>query len=164
MKKACIFILFLLFCAVPSFAQEVKVDSSLIGKSIFSIMPSEVRIHQPQSVANALASHVASNASRNMLVYRVRIFNDSRQSARNASENAENSFKNGHPNIPAYRTYSSPFFRVTVGDFRTKSEAMKLMAELSGEYSNMIIIKESTQYPLLNSSEIHSTNMDVERK
>jgi hypothetical protein len=164
MKKA-LGILLIALCATLSLrAQETVVDSTLLGKSIFNIMPSDVRVHQSQAITSLFSSYVAANASRNVIVYRVRVFNDNKQTARNESEAVENNIKNMFPNLTVYRSYQSPFFRVTVGDFRTKSEAMKLAEELKGTYKNCLVIKESAQYPLFNTAGSHDTDMEVKRK
>lgn len=164
MKKA-IFILSAIVISASSLsAQERIVDSTLLGKNIMSVMPSEVKVHQSQAISNALNSQTASNSSRNVQVYRVRIFNDNKQTARAESESVVSSFKAAHPGISVYRTYATPFFRVTVGDFRTKSEALKLQDEIRNEYSSMIIIKENVQFPLLNSPVTHELNKEIGRK
>lgn len=143
---------------------EIRVDSSLVGVDIFSIMPSEVTIHQSQDIARAMESHIQTNSSRLVQVWRVRIFNDNKQTARFESEAVEKNFKEAHPRVFVYRSYASPFFRVTVGDFRTKSEALRLQEEIKGEYPNTIVIKENVQFPMFNNPEVHETNMEIERK
>ena len=60
-------------------------------------------------------------------LFRIRIFNDNQQSARVSSEAAEKRFQAMCPGIPTYRTYSNPYFKVVAGDFRTKSEALKVL-------------------------------------
>lgn len=130
-------------------------DSTLVGKNIFSILPSkekgakaDITVHQSQNILKALNNQIASNSSRKMSGYRVRIFNDNKQTSRGASEAAMNRFKGMYPGIAAYRTYSNPFFKVTVGDFRTKSEAMQLLQQIKGSFPSAFIVKESSiNYP-----------------
>lgn len=131
-----------------------RMDSTLVGKSIFSLLPSgengnrgEVRVHQSQSILNALQKQIASNSSRNITGYRVRIFNDNKQTARGSSEAAVARFRSLYPGIPAYRTYTSPFFKVTVGDFRSKSEAMWLFQQLTATFPSAFIVKEVINFP-----------------
>lgn len=145
-------------------AQETVVDSTLLGKSIYNILPSDVSVHQSQAITRLFSSYIASNASRNVIVYRVRVFNDNKQTARSESEAVVSNIKNMFPDMTVYRSYQSPFFRVTAGDFRTKSEAMKFAEELKGTYPNCLVIKESAQYPLLNTAGTHDTDMELKRK
>ena len=139
--------------SVPAVAPAL--DSTLMGKNIFSILPSrdrggkaDVKVHQSQAIQKALTNQIASNSSRRVSGYRVRIFNDNKQNSRGASEAALNRFKGMFPGIAAYRTYTNPYFRVTVGDFRTKSEALELLQKIKGSFPSAFIVKESSiNYP-----------------
>jgi len=123
-----------------------SVDSTLVGKSIFNLLPN-VTVHQSQSIMTAMNRQIAANSSRKMSGYRVRIFNDNKQNSRGASEAAMGRFKGMFPGVAAYRTYSNPFFKVTVGDFRTKSEALKMLQQLKGSFPSAFIVKETINYP-----------------
>ncbi len=122
------------------------VDSTLIGKSIFNLLPN-VTVHQSEAILASMNRQISSNSSRRLSGYRVRIFNDNKQNARGASEAAMGRFKGMYPGIAAYRTYSNPFFKVTVGDFRTKSEAMRLLQQVKGSFPSAFIVKETINYP-----------------
>lgn len=126
-----------------------SVDSTLAGKNIFNVLPSEVNVRQSQQIANSMKSHVASNASRTMSGYRVRIFFDNKQTARTESEAALNKFRGLYPDVKAYRIYANPYFKVTVGDFRTKSEAMALLARIKGAFPSAFVVKENIEYPVV---------------
>lgn len=132
-----------------------SVDASLSGKNIFNI----VTVHQSQSIANAMSSKIERNKSRKMTGYRVRIFFDNKQSARNASEAAMNRFKAAYPGHGAYRSFASPYFKVTVGDFRTKSEAMQLMRQLKSDFPSAYVVRENINYPIVDRS--HSYIVDT---
>jgi hypothetical protein len=54
-----------------------------------------------------------------------------------------------HKDIPAYRTYTNPYFKVTVGDFRTKSEAMELLSRIRSEFPSAFVVKENIEYPVV---------------
>ena len=43
-------------------------------------------------------------------------------------------FINKYPGIPSYLTFSSPYYRICVGNFRTKLEALKLKDKIKREY------------------------------
>lgn len=132
------------------------VDTTLAGRNIFSIMPSygsnaEVDIRQSQLVEDSMNAHIASNDERTMSGYRVRIFFDNRQTARSESESTLKKFKSLFPDVMAYRLYANPYFKVTVGDFRTKSEAMALLARIKGEFPSAFVVKENIEYPVVDS-------------
>lgn len=135
------------------------VDTLLAGKDIFHIMPlksnggkADVEIYQPQDVASAVRKQVASNAKRAIQGYRVRIFFDNKQSARVESEEALKRFEATYHDIKAYRTYANPYFKVTVGDFRTKSEAMALLSRIKSAFPSAFVVKENISYPVVDKS------------
>ena len=137
-------------------------DTTLIGKDIFHAMPlkargdkADVEIYQSQEVANALRGQVASNSSRMINGFRVRIFFDNKQSARAESEAILKRFEALHRDIKAYRTYANPYFKVTVGDFRTKSEAMEVLSRIKVEFPSAFVVKDYIEYPIVDRTNVY---------
>lgn len=131
-------------------------DSTLSGKNIFSILPkkskgdkADVNVHQSQAVQNAMLKTIANNPSRTMNGYRVRIFFDNKQNSRGASEAAAGRFRGMYPGTAVYRTYTNPFFKVTVGDFRTRSEALQLLSAIKNEFPSSFVVREKINYPVV---------------
>jgi hypothetical protein len=124
-------------------------DSTLVGKNIFNVLPDNVNVRQSQQIANSMKSHVASNGARTISGYRVRIFFDNKQNARTESEAVLKRFNGLYPDVMAYRIYANPYFKVTVGDFRTKSEAMALLARIKGAFSSAFVVKENIEFPVV---------------
>ncbi len=138
------------------YAPVASVDTTLAGKNIFNVIDSyqteaEVVVNQSNLISGSMNSHILSNDDRTVSGYRVRIFFDNRQSARNESEETLKRFKSLYPDVMAYRIYANPYFKVTVGDFRTKSEAMALLARIKGAFPSAFVVKENIGYPLVDS-------------
>jgi len=138
------------------YRQAAAADSTLYGRDIFSLMPSrakgddaEVVINQSDEISAAMSSHVKANSNRAIKGYRVRIYFDNKQNSRNASMATYSAFCSNHHDIPAYRSYVNPYFKVTVGDFRTKSEAMQFLTTIKGEYPAAFVIKENIKSPVV---------------
>ena len=107
MKKILVtFFLVLLSGALLS-AQEFRrdtvktsqVDSSLVGRSILNILGKGFTVNQSQSMSAALDRYVANNGSKKLTGYRIRVFYESGQSARNRSEAIARSISNAYPGI-----------------------------------------------------------------
>lgn len=124
-------------------------DLALVGKNIFNVLPDNVNVRQSQQIANSMKSHVASNGARTISGYRVRIFFDNKQNARTESEAVLKRFNGLYPDVMAYRIYANPYFKVTVGDFRTKSEAMALLARIKGTFPSAFVVKENIEFPVV---------------
>lgn len=54
-----------------------------------------------------------------------------------------------YPEYPNYLTYTQPNYRIKVGDFRTRSEAQKLMNQLKPYFSSLFIFNERIHPPKL---------------
>lgn len=131
-----------------------RVDTALAGKDIFSLLPSrqrgdaaDVHVYQSSAIVSAMKKSRETNYTRPYTGYRVRIFFDNRQSARQDSEEMMEMFESMYPGVPAYRSYVNPYFKITVGDFRTKSEAMSFLQDIIGVFPKAFIVKEHIEYP-----------------
>ena len=125
-------------------------DAALEGKSIFSVLARDakgVSVSQDPGIVTAMTAHISYNRRKKMNGYRVRIFFDNKQNSRGASEAAMNRFRGAFPGYSAYRSFTSPHFKVTVGDFRTKSEALRLLNRVKGMFPSAFIVKEQINYP-----------------
>ena len=138
------------------YRQSAVLDTLLAGQDLFSSLPAvakgdpaDVRVHQSEGIASLMASHFAGNPLRAIQGYRVRIFFDNRQTARAESDAMLQRFSVLHYDIPAYRSYVNPYFKVTVGDFRTKSEAMRLLQQVKGDFPTAFIVRETIGYPVV---------------
>lgn len=131
------------------FTRLSSVDTTLAGKSIFSILPEGIRVYQSDAVREAVNGRVAANETENFQGYRIRIYFDNSQNARGASSSILYGFRVKHPEIPAYRTFDSPNFKVTVGDFRTRSEALSVLKSIQAEYPSAFIVREKFKYPAM---------------
>ena len=121
-------------------------DSSLVGKSIFDLLQG-VELRQNVSIRTAMAEHIRLNAGRKISGYRIRIYFDNRQNARSESERIEKEFKTLFPEMQVYRSYANPYFKVTVGDFRTRSEALSVLSGIKSIYPSAFLVKENISYP-----------------
>lgn len=141
------------------------VDTSLVGRNILDIMPkkdagaaSGVNVYQSEAVGQALEEHLLSNEGRTMSGYRVRIFFDNKQTARLASEETLKRFESLYHDVVAYRTYANPYFKVTVGDFRTKSEAMALLERIRYEFPSAFVVRENIAFPVVDTDNAFVTD------
>ena len=134
------------------------VDTTLAGKKIWAIMPSRangdsmnVSISKPEYIKAALDSQIVANPARSISGYRIRVYFDNSQSSRTDSEAILRRFETAYPGVPVYRTYANPYFKVTAGDFRTRSEAMALLVRLKDEFPRALLVKERINYPAADS-------------
>ena len=138
------------------YVPNVSIDSTLVNKDVFNDMPSEalgdaatVKVVQSELIEQSMRKHIATNPSRTISGYRVRIFFDNKQTARNESEQTVARFRELYQSIAVYRTYTNPYFKVTVGDCRTRSEAMHLLSRIKRNFPSAFVVKENIECPLV---------------
>jgi hypothetical protein len=71
--------------------------------------------------------------------YRISIFNESGQEANKKCELARAKFISRYEQVKSYKKFEYPFFKVYVGDFRTKSEALKFLKQIENDYPDAFI-------------------------
>ena len=159
MKLKLIGILVFFFAGTAAFAQQLpdsthrapQLDSTLLGKNVFNLIRSggngKAQVFQSSTLKNAFESYIRANAARPLSGFRIRVYYDNDQSSRARSENIANQISAAYPGLGVYRTFESPNFKVTVGDFRTKDEALSLFNELKAKYPAAFIIKDNIEYP-----------------
>lgn len=110
-----------------------------------------LRIVQSDSILYKVNWQAENNrlSSQKMQGFRIRIFFDNKQTARAESEAIAMSFMALYPQTAVYRIYENPYFKVTVGDFRTRSEAMRFILEVRRTYPQAFITREAISYPPL---------------
>lgn len=137
----------------PAIVRAPLADSSLVGTSIFQLIRQngngEVELNQPAEFEQAYEMYIKKNGERKRNGYRIRLFFDNKQTARVESEELELAFQEKFPQIPTYRSYTNPFFKVVVGDYRTKSEAIKELEKILPHFPKAIVVKESIYYPAI---------------
>ena len=141
------FIISLLFAAVSAASgQNLQVSDTLHTPEVFTkdiLVALDGKIVASDSLVKAMDHYIKKNRTRNVSVYRLRIFFDNKRNARGVSEQVLTEFSEAYPDVPAFRGYINPYFKVTVGNFRTKSEAMKFLNQIKGQYPSVFLVRES---------------------
>lgn len=132
---------------IQTVGNEVQVDSTIAGKSVFQALPEGVTVHQSAKIAGALERQIESNSRKQFSGYRIRIFFDSSQNARDKSAAVLERFREAHPDMAGYRSYDSPNFKVTVGNFRSRADADAALSTLKKEFPSAFVVREKFKYP-----------------
>lgn len=151
--KRILLILALLTSCIAASAQldsltRASMDTTLVGRDIMSLVGGKVTVRQSQAVGSALRHYMNANYGKKLQGYRIRVFYDNSPQARTRSESVAAYVRAQFPENGVYRTFESPNYKVTVGDFRSKEEALRIYMALKSIYPTAYIIKESINYPL----------------
>lgn len=145
MKRIGLIIFALLLCFGLR-AQEQQDSTVVAAYDVFDRLSSNLEVEQSPAIREAVNAHVERNERRAASglagqTYRIRIYFDSGQGARSGSEAAAARFRNRHPGVPVSRTFTDPFFKVTVGEYSSKAEAAAALKNLQQEFPTAFIVR-----------------------
>jgi hypothetical protein len=108
----------------------------------------EVKIYQSKEIRDLfLKNALISSKSDNIPGYRIRIYSNLGNTARDESLEAVSKFKEHYPEIKVYRKYVSPYYKVYVGDFRTRLEAKLFLNKLRSVFPDSFDLPCSINLP-----------------
>jgi hypothetical protein len=91
--------------------------------------------------------HIQNNKRREGIEgYRVEIFFSTNDKQKALDKKVE--FLSKYPEYNVHVLFISPNFRVRVGDFRTKNEALKLFKKIEKDYRGAFVVKDNIKFPL----------------
>jgi hypothetical protein len=111
---------------------------------------SNLPIRQDQRITDLLVRHSQINQRKHGTDgFRLEIFFSSEAKARELAGKVKNEFNLIFPEMPCYILFQTPNFKVRVGNFRNKSEALKTKAYIASKYPNAFIVKDLIRFPEL---------------
>ncbi len=98
-------------------------------------------------VDSLVTMHVAHNQTYPFIEgYRIQLFKDSGNDALDAAHEIMDEFHESFPDIPAYLSFHEPYYRVRVGNFRTRLEALEQLEKIKRKYRNVWVIKDYIRF------------------
>lgn len=151
MRHACCFVFLFLFFGLASYAQTdtLGVSMGITGQTTkMEDFLNRLPIREDPRITDLLVRHSQINQHRNGADgFRLEIFFSSDTKAREQAMRIKSDFDLAYPNIPSYLLFQTPNFKVRVGDFRNKSEALKAKAFIVSKYPNAFIVKDNIRFP-----------------
>lgn len=141
-------LLFLVCAGMTAQETEVSRPQILINLTQNDGQGSQVEIIQPPQVENLLKMQIANNRlQKGIPGYRIRIFSQSGQTARQKAEETRMSFMKNFPEQDALLEYNTPNFQIFVGNYRTRNEALRQMKQIEKMFSGSFIVSEIIHIP-----------------
>lgn len=78
--------------------------------------------------------------------YRVQIYLGS---SRSEAQDTRQKFAALHPELESYVIYQQPYFKVRVGDFRSRLEAYRIYQAIQKEFGSVFIVNDDIRFPKL---------------
>jgi len=94
-------------------------------------------------------AHRRINQQTGMNGFRVQIYTDSGNRSKLRTDRVKADFDSRYPQIPSYISYDEPYYKLRVGDFRTRLDALRFLNEVSSTYLSAIIVVDKINLPPL---------------
>jgi hypothetical protein len=154
------FLIIFLLGLVPyiSHAQGFVKTSDLFLRTAGRAGAGNLRIYQDPSLDTIIYRYILGkqrlyekNTYYGMEGYRIQIYNSSNRNAREESAKVRAEFISRFPDIPSYQLFADPgYFKIRVGDFRTKTEATRLFMLVSRQFPDAYLVPDFINFPDLN--------------
>ena len=145
MKHTFFILVYFLCSAVVLRAQEGQ--SSVQGDILRDLLERGPREQVHLQVDSLLVANYTKLISMNMKSsgvpgYRIRIYSESGIGPKQEQQHDRARFLSLYPGVDAYNRYDEPYFKIYVGDCRTRSDALKLHDLIRREFPSSIIIPD----------------------
>lgn len=153
MRYLCSVIFFFVLFSSLGYAQPdtLVINSGISGQTaILEDFLGKLPVRQDPRITDMLIRHNQINQKRNGTEgFRLEIYFSSENKAREHAVRVRNEFNLVFPDIASYMLFQTPNFKVRIGDFRNKSEALKIKAHIASKYPNAFIVKDNIRFPEL---------------
>jgi len=110
----------------------------------------EIKVIQDPRVDSLLQMHIELNEKNPHIEgWRINIFFESGNNSKKMAVDAKAKFVQSYADVPCYVVFQEPYYKVRVGDYRTRMEAEKLLKELVPEYPNAFVVEDEINFPLI---------------
>ncbi|MFP4469741.1 MAG: SPOR domain-containing protein [Bacteroidales bacterium] len=147
-----IFVLFFLIAftaAAPGFTQEsfpADKTTAIPGTA----GEGKVDVFQDDRLDSIVAMHIRYNKHKDGIDgYRIQIFFDAGNYSLRRANTAAEEYQMLYPGDTAYISFSEPYYKVRVGDFRSRFEAEVYLQQILGDYPNAFVIRDQINFPPL---------------
>ena len=127
---------------------DTSVHAPVVVTPVLPMPDTSVHIYAPAAVQNTenkiyQYQHYNHGTSPG---YRVQI-NFSQE--KNVVDKMQADFAGKHPGVPAYVSYKQPYFRISVGDFRTRLQAVDFLEKIRKDYPGAFVVADKIEPPPL---------------
>ncbi len=139
MKPGCIGIFFLILAASIS---------NCVYSQNHTSKPKVTVVEDPR-IVSLVEKHIYLNEKQKISGWRVQIFFESGNNSKSRALNKKGVFMTMYPGVGVYLMFQAPYYKVRVGDFRTRIDAEGFKQKLLGEFPGAFVVKDEISFPEL---------------
>lgn len=134
-------------------SQSIIKTADLFKKTDANSQSGQLNIYQDPALDTLISRYILSYKSAGMEGWRIQIFNSSSRNAKVEAGNILQEFLNRfpeikYPELKSYTQFALPnYYKVRVGNFRTKTEATKLYLLISKAFPDAYLVPDIINFP-----------------
>ena len=110
----------------------------------------ELKVYQDPRVDTLLSRYVQINEMHPVIEgWRIEIFFEAGNYSKKQAMEAKADFVKKYTEVPSYLIFQQPYYKVRVGDFRTKMEAERFLHQIEFEYPQAFVVMDEINFPRL---------------
>ena len=99
-----------------------------------------LELNQSKGIGDLIGKHIEILKSDNTIDgYRIQIFMEAGNNAIAHADSVMSVFNDAFPETPAYISFGQPYYRIRVGDFRTRLDAERTLEKIKRKYPNSFV-------------------------
>ncbi|RUA23908.1 MAG: hypothetical protein DSY76_08740 [Bacteroidetes bacterium] len=123
---------------------------------------SYVNIHQDPAIGSLLTKHIQINENYPWVDgYRVQLYSVSGANSRDKANRFKAEFLIKNPQAVVYIVYQAPYYKVRVGDFRTKINALSYLQEIKKKYPSGFVVQDQIRFTKEEESDNEEEGVDI---
>jgi hypothetical protein len=127
-------------------SQEVLLNDTITPQTDTLEIFKNINVSQDSVLIKLVNWHVEDNQRRNGIEgYRVEIFSNRDMEK---IQNTKIEFMSKYPEQPVHIKFIAPIFKIRIGDFRSKSEALQFFKGIEEDYRSAFIVRDIINFPL----------------
>lgn len=107
----------------------------------------KVAIIQDSRIISLVEKHKYLNEKQKITGWRVQIFFESGNNSKSRAYSKKGVFMAMYPDMGVYLMFQSPYYKVRVGDFRTRMDAEGFKQKIMGEFPDAFVVKDEINFP-----------------
>ena len=109
-----------------------------------------LKVYQDPRVDTLLSRYVQINELHPVIEgWRIEIFFEAGNYSKKQAMEAKADFVKKYTEVPSYLIFQQPYYKVRVGDFRTKMEAERFLHQIEFEYPQAFVVMDEINFPRL---------------
>jgi len=142
MKKLTIALIACFLSASVTAQQRIELAQTELFSGSYSSSNAQVFVNQNPKLLDIIKNHKKLNAE-NLEIrgWRIRVYMGSGKNARSQANAVKLKVRNWYPDSEPHLVHHSPYFKILVGDFRTRIEAESYRKKLKKDYPNCYVVE-----------------------